>query len=543
MNEALIQRFIQLISINTGLHIREQDQEALAKKIWARLKFLRLSRPEDYYQLLAGNSQESNSLGDTLRELEWRELTRLLTTGESYFFRDKGQLNLLKNKIIPQLIEAKNSAINTKKGEKRTLRIWSAGCSTGEEPYSLAIIIREILTDWEDWNILILGTDINPKAIEKAKQGIYSPWSFRLVDHQLQTQYFHQRQTDWELDQKIRQMVTLRYGNLVKDSYPNSASDIYNMDLIICRNVFVYFEPQAIGLVVNKFYNTLVPGGYLLTGHTELYNQNLGGFQVKVFPESVLYQRSENGDSTNSVQYDVQFREVTAKVAKQEAPPTAAMPSEKLSAPLNQLLTNGFPNQLPNPAKLPEEILNNFPQFTTISTSLTPQSNSHPTTYHEILIQAEKFFHKKSYGDAIKQAEQVIALHPHNFGAYYLLAEAYANLGDYNKATYYCQQAIELDSISVLPYYLLAHIAEEKGDFEKTKSFLKRIIYLAPTSISAYLELGLIYKKEGNSTRAIKMLATGIELLKKLPPSTPVEHQGEVTAGELLRYVQKMLKE
>ncbi|MFB2970880.1 CheR family methyltransferase [Aerosakkonema sp. BLCC-F183] len=556
MNEALIQRFVELISTNTGLHVREQDRENLAKIIGTRLKFLRLSTLEDYYQLLQRHT-ESDAVEDTLPQREWRELTHLLTTGESYFFRDKGQFALLRNMILPELIAAKNNAANIKAGEKRSLRIWSAGCSTGEEPYSLAILLQELLTDLDDWNIFILGTDLNQQAIEKAKAGIYSPWSFRLVDTDLQMRYFHQRKTEWQVDKRIGTMVKFAYGNLVKDNYPSLNSDIHSMDLILCRNVFVYFEYNAISVVLKKFYDTLVPNGYLITGHTELYAQDLGCFQVKVLPESVLYQRKENVNfkSAKSVVYKATISEVNRQESPKdivwERPNTigkswrSARPNihtEKSLLEQTQLPIYNSDNTT-TLAKSPEIIVTDIPNSILRLTSSQMQSNPHKIEEHDLLMKAEKLFDKKAYAEAIRQAEQIIMLQPANFGAYYLLAQAYANLGEHNKAIYYCDRATELDPLSVIPYYLLAHIAEEKGDIEKTKIYLKRIIYLLPSSISAYLELGLIYKREGNAIRARKMLATAIELLKDLPPSATVAQQDEVTAGELLAYVHKVLRD
>ena len=120
--------------------------------------------------------------------------------------RDKGQFSLLKKVIIPELIQQKRK-LHEKLGIKPTLRIWSAGCSTGEEPYSLVIILKQLIPDWDKWKIIVLGTDINQAAIAKAQRGIYSPWSFRLVDSELQAQYFERRKTEWEIDRKLRDAV------------------------------------------------------------------------------------------------------------------------------------------------------------------------------------------------------------------------------------------------------------------------------------------------------------------------------------------------
>lgn len=182
MNAVIIQNFLQLILNQTGLQIREQDQKDFCNKIYSRMKVLKLNTPEQYYQLLSNtlNNQRISFLESS--QNEWKELILLLTIGETYFFRDRGQLTLLKNRILPELIKIKIKCCEAK--QKPSLRIWSAGCSSGEEAYSLAILVKELIPDLNEWNILILGTDINQESIEKAKQGIYDSWSFRQMDSQ-----------------------------------------------------------------------------------------------------------------------------------------------------------------------------------------------------------------------------------------------------------------------------------------------------------------------------------------------------------------------
>ena len=542
MNEALVHRFIQLICRNTGLHIREEDKNILSKKLWQRMKCLRISNPEDYYLFLASKN-ESKAAQDKPEqfsaEQEWKELVCLLTTGESYFFRDQGQFTLLRTKILPQIIEAKLQSSEKRGKQQKFLRVWSAGCSTGEEPYSLAILIKELIPNLDDWQILVLGTDINYKAIEKAKQGIYNPWSFRLVDPLLQSDYFQQQQNEWQIDDQICRMVKLQQGNLLLDKFPDYNTEIHDMDLILCRNVFVYFEHQAITAVVKKFYDTLVPGGYLMTAHTELYGQNMGEFQINVLPESVIYQRQLNKhlESVDPVQAEGRkidlykqnhdrnrqvFKSETEKYAENTAVLKELYHKSKLSNRNHHYATS--PLQKP-----PETVTSN------LSSSINQNSSSH------LMKEAEILFQEEAYTQAIIKAEQVIACHSQHFAAHYLLAQAYANLGQHNKAVYYCQQAIAIDSMAIPPYHLLAHIAEEKQDLEKAKLFLKTIIYLAPSFVAAYLELAAIYEKEGNTDRAKKMLATALELLKQLPSSAILEQQSTVTVGELVEYVKKLL--
>lgn len=274
----LKQAFIRLIAKHTGLEIRERDQSALYQKIGSRMSALKLSRPETYYQFLNSNTLDS--------EREWAELVLGLTNLESYFFRDKELFNLLQNTLLPELIQRKQY--------NKTLRICSAGCSTGEEPYSLAILLKELIPDLEQWNLMILGVDINASALEKAKTGIYRPWSFRNVDTEIKQRYFQLIDNQYYVDSQIKKMLTFQSLNLVKDLFTRPKSELRDMDLILCRNVFIYFEPSAIAHVLNKFNQALQPLGYLIAGHAELHGQNLSQFQTKVFPEALIYQRHAN---------------------------------------------------------------------------------------------------------------------------------------------------------------------------------------------------------------------------------------------------------
>lgn len=203
-------------------------------------------------------------------------------SGETYFFRDKGQFDLLRLRLLPELIERRHKT--------KTLRLWSAGCSSGEEPYSLAILIDLLLPKRDDWKIFILGSDINPDLLQKAQQGHYRKWSFRMVPATLQQHYFRQSGDEWILDERIRQMVTFQKLDLIKSSFFNKAI-LQEMDLILCRNVFIYFPSDTVKIVAEKLANTLNQGGYLMTGHTELIGHCLPQLESKLFPDGLVYQR------------------------------------------------------------------------------------------------------------------------------------------------------------------------------------------------------------------------------------------------------------
>jgi len=492
--QELIEGFTQLIANYTGLRVRAQDQPAISEKIAFRCQALKLPAPEAYYQLLSSNSNDS--------QLEWQQLALLLTIGETYFFRDRGVFSLLRDRLLPELI-ARNSGT-------RSLAIYSAGCSTGEEAYTLAIMLAEQLPDLERWQLLILGTDINQVAIAKARRGIYGSWSFRMVPPEIQQRYFHQiNKHTWQLDDRIRRLVTFRYENLLSHSQHN----IYNLDLILCRNVFVYFTTSAIATVLNKFSNQLKPGGYLIPGHNELYGHHLGNLVTRVFPESVIYQRPI-ASHPHPLWWGYKNKAMSLRVQRGNrlrGLPTASLPTSEVS------------------------------HKTSDSSSGSADSTIDDSTYAAMLQAASTLFRNKHYSEALQTASELLELHPEHFGAYYLMAQVYANLGDLIQATRYCQLALSVNPLSTQTYSILARVAEEQENYEEAKMFWKRIIYLDPTSISAYIELGSLYAKECDRSRSMKMWTVALDLLKKLPDRAIVEEQGEITAGELLPLVEKRL--
>jgi len=546
MNDAQIQLFIELIAAQTGLQIRPQDRSGLSQKLLTRMKAIKIVSPDKYYQTLAVPGRESES--------EWRELALLLTTNESYFMRDKGQFSLLKKVIFPELIEQKRK-LHEKLGIKPTLRIWSAGCSTGEEPYSLVILLKQLISDWEKWKIIVLGTDINQAAIAKAQRGIYSPWSFRLVDSELQMQYFERRKTEWEIDRKLREFMSFSCVNLVTDNFPNIYTDIHNIDLILCRNVFVYFEAQYISQVLKKFAKTLRPGGYLMTGHAEIHSHVMNEFQAKVFPESIIYQvKNVRGEEQAKIEsLIVTMSKAKSVFAESETAEKISADSCDLSpvgkvaasfsngsfGDLGSLLAagNGLGKILRSRYVEGDRASKKVPALP----SMLPADQADRQTPQILILEAKICFKNQAYPEAINKAKQAIGLQAHNFEADYLLAQIYTNLGKYSQAIEYCKRASKADAMSVFPNYLQAYIAEEQGDLETAKTFLKKTIYLCPSFVSAYLGLGNIYHKEGNVKIAIKMYNTSCDILKKLPPNTPIEQQGKMTANQVLIDVRKKL--
>lgn len=477
----MFQRLKKSIENHAGLCFRPGDSELLCKALSVRMKRLSMDSPDEYLRFLEGGAEASCK--------EWKALIPLITTGESYFFRDKGHISLLQNSILPELIKSKRAA--------GRLRIWSAGCSTGEEPYSVAILLDQLLPEPKEWDVVIIGTDINEAFLEKAVSGKFSEWSFRMMDKDLQRKYFKRRTHGWEIQENIKKMVRFQYANLLEADFFVKNPEICDMDIIICRNVFIYFNTAAVALVLKNFDKILSSEGYLITGHGELYGHELRNLKQIISPEAVIYKKTLAGNKQPS-----QATQIPDRINEHGCLKLKVKPPVKPILPASPVQTKP----------------------------------TDPKTEIEELINTGK------YSEAVAKAKCHIQAQQESDGILFLMASAYANSGDYENAESCCLRAMRCNAAAAEPYFLLAHIAELKGNDESAKELLRKTIYLNPAHIAAYCELGGLYAKQHDLLRAKKVRATAIELLASLPGNIPVKPYN-INAEELLAYLRSLQQE
>jgi chemotaxis protein methyltransferase CheR len=273
-----------LIADRLGLDFQESRQADLERGLRQALGHSPVRPPEQYLAWLATLPDESP---------EWSRLASSLTVGETYFFRDRSCIDALEQQILPALIAARRSA-----GFLR-LRCWSAGCATGAEPYSLAILLNQLLPDHPKWALTILATDINPAALEFAQLGLYSDWALRETPQWIRDRYFHRRGKDtFELDPAIRQMVTFAPLNLAKNSFPALMTNTSAMDLIVCRNVLMYFTSDVQRATVARLQEALVTEGWLVVSPAETSTELFRPLISVNLPGAIFYRKSQDSSVT-----------------------------------------------------------------------------------------------------------------------------------------------------------------------------------------------------------------------------------------------------
>jgi chemotaxis protein methyltransferase CheR len=452
-------------------------------------------RWDDLKRGLAGVAHEFDQM-DPSACIEWllsappskeqiQVLANHLTVGETYFFRDQQTLEVLVEHILSPLIRAR-------RGHERRLRIWSAACCSGEEPYSLAILLHELLPDLPDWHITITATDINERFLHKAAAGIYGDWSFRGAPPWLRERYF-KRTADgrYAIAPEIKKLVRFAHLNLADEGFPTPAPDTHAMDVIFCRNVLMYFTPLQMGKVVHHLHNSLVEGGWLVVSPTEASKALFPRFTAANFPGVVLFR-------------------------KLATPLQAELPAMDLS---------------PAPALFEQAA----------EKSVLSESESPAEWVQGALADAESLYREGRYVEVVDALLILHARHALEPAACSLIAHALANQGHLKEALTWCDRWIAADKLNAAAHYLRAVALLEQGDAEAARPSLQRALYLDNEFVLAHFAMGNLERGRGKTRQANKHFTNALQLLREGLSSGPLPASDGLTAGELAEIIQSVI--
>lgn len=393
-----------------------------------------------------------------------------LTIGETYFYRDPRAFEVFENEVVPRLVQSYA-------GGPKVLRIWSAACCTGEEPYSIAMAMRRVLGDDSGWKIEILASDLNPRFLEKAKKGIYGPWSFRTLPEEMRERFFHKQADDrWQIDERIRRDVTFTTINFLEDPFPSNANGTGSMDVIFCRNVLMYFSRETAAKVIAKLRHSLAEDGWFFTSATDAPRELFTGFTSHEAEGTIVYRRCAIDATVNETApgslVSVQ-REVGAKT------PESALrkaPSAKRKV---------IPSALPKPPAPPSSAT----QGIAVSCALRHQARS------------------------------------------------LADKGRLDEALATIDLAIESDKLDVLNHYLRGVILHEQNKEIEAAASLHRALYLDPGFVLAHVALGNLMRRNGKEKSARRCFDNACDLLSREDRDTVLPESGGMTAGRLLHMI------
>jgi len=412
-----------LLDRQTGLYFpkgRWEDLERGLLKIAAEGKFENIDTLIQSY------------LSAPLKSSQIEVLANHLTVAETYFFRDETSFQALEEYILPKVISKQNHS--------RSLRVWCAGCSTGEEAYSIAISLNRVMPNRNDWDISILATDIAPQSLEKAKSGLYGEWSFRQAPAWLKDKYFKKSKPGaYQIDPRIQKMVTFQQKNIVDAmSFDDSAQ---GYDIIFCRNVLIYFGPDKIRNVVDGFYRCLNEGGFFFVGASEASLQVYSKFTAMSVSDVTFYQKPSSADSRSSA----------PKIGKD------------IAKTANQYDEAFYQYQLQNYEKAERLALITF-------------ESCREERVAALLSRIYANLGRTS--EAIQWCEKTIAMNKLNPAHCYLYANVLQEAGRDDDAIEALKKTLRLDESFILAHFNLGHLMHVKGQFEKSMQCLDEAMLL-----------------------------------------------------------------
>lgn len=465
--EELLLSFGQFVEKRIGLHLPQGRLVDIERGVRAAAAEMGWTDAEKFARHLM-DAPACKELDDVL--------SAHLTIGETYFYRDPRAFEVLEKETLPQMIRQSLNA-----GKMKRLRIWSAACCTGEEPYSIAMAVQKVLGEHSEWKVSILATDLNPRFLHKAKVGIYGPWSFRTLPEEMRDRFFEKKGNDrWELDERTRRMVTFAGLNFVDDRFPSSMNDTQALDIIFCRNVLMYFSRETAGKIIGKLRNCLNEGGWLFTSATDAPRDLFQGLVPHDSEGTVIYRKTEESSADR-------------KISVYAYPAVAQAPVQPVLAPLPAL---------ERPAA---------------ATAATPVPTVAPVAAFPCAKPAAA-----PAAVTVDHVEQGRTL---------------ADQGLLDEALEAMNLAIQADKLNAVAHYLRGVILHEKHQDTESATALNRALYLDPAFVLAHVTLGNLMRRSGKERSALRCFENARNVLARLDRDAVLPESGGMTAGRLLHMI------
>ncbi len=461
--------FQSLVEDWSGIHLSDTDLSALDRAVRKETARIGVSSPLAYYTHLRDSREERD------------RFIELLTNNETYFFREPDHFNIFAERLLPEVVEQRASA-----GE--AVRILSAGCSMGEEPYSIAITLLRCRDHLPPFEFEIVGVDIDRRALTMAKKGIFRKNSFRHARETARLDAWFDRLEDgrFQLCDEVIDQVRFRYFNLntelsVKDT-------LGEMDVIFFRNVSIYLSPDAAGRINRNLVACLKEGGYLLVGSAEVQQQNMGRLLLREIKGLFLFQKAQ----AQRPNRDAGQRQAVLSKRAAGASPKLAVPSTDRSRSERQPVRRVRPDAPMEGRAAPER-----PEVEML--------------YKEAL---EKLREERKE-EALEKLRRILEADPGHANACRLMADICLNNERFEEAAALCHRSLEIDPGLAWPHLFLGLIRRREGDYEEATKALKTAIYMRPDYWPAHFYLGEVYRSLGKRALAVREYRNVLSTLKK----------------------------
>lgn len=486
-----------LITEFSGLSASVQTQSALEQAVAQRLAAHQVDSLADYWPLLRARSARSG---------EMRRLVRMLTNKETFFFREAHHFDVLRNRVLPEWVALNRLAPGT--AADRPLRIWSAGCATGEEPYTLAITLLEFQARHGKFKSEIVATDIDTLALEQARQGCYLERAVRHVPEDLLARYFIRDGRTYRMSPDVTELVTFRVHNLAEDCCPPGLA---NVDIVFCRNVTIYFDEGARDHLNARLADSLREGGYLFVASAETMGHNRGRLELVSMGETFLFHKAV--PSTRVAQ---------AADASVSGLHQADLADEPPQPPiLTRLTPGGAGVQSQAPVALPGVVPQAPPErprpTVAREPSTPPVAPSEPVA---VLQRAWRAFQQHDFELALRELDRlsgdIVWIE-----AYCLRGAILLQQERLDEAEAACQTVLAHDPWHADAHFLLGLVFRQQGQAARAIRSLKQAIYLESTHRHAHYYLAETYRALGLASQAQREYENTLNILAQLPEPSP----------------------
>jgi chemotaxis protein methyltransferase CheR len=439
----------EVIASRMGLHFPVERRPMLSRNLVSVAGEFGYNNIKEFIQWL---------LSTTLNDEQLEILAAHLTITETYFWREPRVFAALTDFILPELIKSKK--------REKNIRIWSAGCSTGEEPYSIAIALHKTIPKIKDWNITILATDINAKALVKAETGIYNQWSFRNSPSWLKSTYFHCKQDrKFEIIPEIRKMVTFSGCSLAEKNYLPASGSTDSMDIIFCRNVLMYFTYEWADKISQNLFHSLSEEGWLIVSSCELSPQLFQKLTPVNFPGAILYRKTGKEPAHSFSVHSIETPEPLSDIAFLTTKASAKMVTKVVTKEEHQ-----------SPQNTPEE------------------------SYADRIIEIRSLAGKGHLAEALSACNEAITSYKLAPGLYFLRASILQEMDKGGEAIKSLKQAIYIDPEYMMGHFTLGNLFFRQGNIKNAKRYFNNALDLLNTGTND----DIIPESEGLSVKHIR---------------------------------------
>jgi chemotaxis protein methyltransferase CheR len=475
---AHVERFHALVEERLGLSCADWQAERLPSLLHERMRKGHFSDPDAYLEQLSSPDPSRKELG---------ALAEQLTVGETYFFREHRQVDALFHVAVPHLLKRRQAGA--------PLRFLSAGCSSGEEAYTLALALRQYSDDVGPINATILGIDMNPAALKKARQGSYSAWSLRATPDRIRNKWFVPSGDGFRLRPEIRSMVAFDQRNLLTEDISFWKPGAF--DIVFCRNVTIYFSPDATRAVVARIERSIVPGGFLFLGHSETLRGISDQFELMHTHETFYYRRKD-----------------LVRPAGSEPPSFRGFDRARGAGDLS----SGFDAESWVSAiqKSAERIEAFTRQLEGLPQPPSERSRSAGEAARRATLQrALELFRAERFEEALSLLTAMRAAPPPDPDVELLTAVIYCNQGLFSEAERICVEATRDEARGATAHYLLGLCREHEGDRRRAMEHHARAVQLDPSFAMPHLHLGLLARRAGDAHTARAEMKLAADLVAR----------------------------